>query len=630
MAVISLSPAVTIQEVDLTNVVPAVASTPAGTVGVFSWGPTMVPTLLGSENELVSLFGKPDANTFPYFYNVVNFLQYGGAAYITRTRTGSLNATTSGTGLLIDNEEMYDTSYATGAGSVGEFAARYAGVLGNSITVSMADTGSWEIAGTGTISTLTTSKVVTGVSTTFTSQAKVGDIIKTAAGARIGVIKTITSNTSLTLAENALVAVTTSTYLVGWAYQDLFSGKPTTSDFAANVGGSNDELHLVVLDTLGKFTGVINQVLEIYPYVSKGSDVKSTQGASNYYAQVLRVSSPYIYWMDNPSAGTNWGTTATNKTFASLSSYYINALTGGIDDNAPTDAELIAAYDLYKDSEQIDVSLIPVGKASTTVAQYVIQSIADYRKDCVAFVSPVDTSTGDPVIGSTPDKIEKLIAYREALNLSSSYGVCDTGYKYQYDRYNDVFRWVPLSGDIAGLCARTDNIADPWFSPAGLNRGTIKNVAKLAVNPNKTQRDALANKSINSVVNTKSSGPVLFGDKTLLSKPSAFDHINVRRLFIVLEKSIATASKYFLFEQNDDFTRSQFRATIEPFLRDVQGRRGLISFRVICDASNNTDQVISNNELRGNILIKPTYSINTISLTFTAVRGSVSFEEIAS
>ena len=268
------------------------------------------------------------------------------------------------------------------------------------------------------------------------------------------------------------------------------------------------------------------------------------------------------------------------------------------------------------------------GKADTTVANYVVQNVAEFRKDCVAFVSPQDVSSGEILAGNTSDITEKIIAFRNTLP-SSSYMVVDTGFKYMYDKYNDAFRWVPLNGDIAGLCARTDYTDDPWFSPAGLNRGQIRNVVKLAFSPRKTDRDNLYKSGINPVTSFPGQGVVLYGDKTGLSKPSAFDRINVRRLFITLEKAIATAAKYQLFEFNDDFTRAQFRNIVEPFLRDVQGRRGLTDFRVICDESNNTPEVVDGNRFVADIYLKPNRSINFIQLNFVATRTGASFNEIA-
>jgi hypothetical protein len=315
-----------------------------------------------------------------------------------------------------------------------------------------------------------------------------------------------------------------------------------------------------------------------------------------------------------------------NKTFQVLNVANEITLSGGVSDMASTDANLQTAYALYANTDEYDISLIVTGNVSPITAAYVVDNVAEVRKDCVVFISPNDDR--QPITGFGQDATDKIIAYRNALDVSSSYAVMDSGFKYQYDRYNDAYRWIPLNGDIAGLCARTDFTSDPWFSPGGYTRGQIKNIVKLAFNPSQTDRDVLYPAGVNPVVTFPGQGTILFGDKTLLAKPSAFDRINVRRLFIVLEKSIATAAKFQLFEFNDSFTRAQFRNLVEPFLRDVQGRRGVIDFRVKCDESNNSGEVIDRNEFVADIFIKPNRSINYITLNFVAARSSVSFEEI--
>lgn len=303
-------------------------------------------------------------------------------------------------------------------------------------------------------------------------------------------------------------------------------------------------------------------------------------------------------------------------------------LSGGVNDFASSDGNIQTAYAPYANAEQYDISLIPAGNVSPTVANWILGNVVEVRKDCVLFISPRDVSTGDPITSTGATATSALVAYKDATGISSSYAVMDSGFKYQYDRYNDAYRYVPLNGDIAGLCARTDYSADPWFSPGGFNRGQIKNVVKLAFNPSQTDRDVLYTSSINPVVTFPGQGTILYGDKTMLTKPSAFDRINVRRLFIVLEKSIAIAAKYQMFEFNDGFTRAQFKNLVEPFLRDVKGRRGVTDFRVKCDEANNTGEVIDRNEFVADIFIKPNRSINFITLNFVAARSSVSFEEI--
>ena len=324
-----------------------------------------------------------------------------------------------------------------------------------------------------------------------------------------------------------------------------------------------------------------------------------------------------------------WGQNSIDMTqtrMSVLSAVSDITLSGGVNDFEAAESDIENAYAVYNNTDQYDISLIPTGNVSSSVAQFIVNNVAEVRKDCVVFISP--NISDDPITSTGSTATDAIIAYRNATNINSSYAVMDSGFKYQYDRYNDAYRWVPLNGDIAGLCARTDYTADPWFSPGGFNRGQIKNIVKLAFNPSQSDRDVLYAAGVNPVVSFPGQGVILYGDKTLLARPSAFDRINVRRLFIVLEKSIAIAAKYQMFEFNDSFTRAQFKNLVEPFLRDVQGRRGVVDFRVKCDETNNTGQVIDSNEFVADIFIKPNRSINFITLNFVAARSSVSFEEI--
>jgi hypothetical protein len=497
--------------------------------------------------------------------------------------------------------------------------------------VSTADSFAFIRTLAGTIDASLSSTTVTGVSTAFTTEVAVGDILKTSAGLEIGKVAAIASNTSLTLTANSLVALDDATSnKANWEYAAQFDNAPGTSDYAAALSGVSDEMHIVVVDEDGIITGVPGTLLEKFANVSKAADAKAAQGGSNYYVNVLR-GSEYIYWMDHqPSGlsmgGTAWGANAQGTTFKTLLLPVNAPLTGGVSETTLTSGEIRAGYDLLSDAETIDINLIVMGHHSLAEGKYVIQNIAESRMDCMVFVSPPLAT----VLNNAGDEANDILAARAdaTFNVSSSYGVMDTGWKYQYDKYNDVYRWIPLNADVAGLCARTDSTNDPWWSPGGLNRGQIKNVVKLAYKPDKADRDNLYKKGINPVVSFPGEGTVLFGDKTLLSKPSAFDRINVRRLFIVLEKAIATASKFQLFEFNDAFTRAQFRNLVEPFLRDVQGRRGVYDFRVICDETNNTGEVIDRNEFVADIYIKPARSINFITLNFIATRTGVAFEEV--
>ena len=554
-----LSPGVVVTEKDFSAIIPAVSTSAGAFAGDFQWGPVMYPTQITSENTLVETFGRPNDQNFASFFTAANFLSYTNNLLVTRVVTSvAKNAVSSGVAITINNIDDYDATYSNGSASVGEFAAKYPGKLGNSLLVSMAD------------------------SATFGT----------------------------------------------WAYKAEFNSAPGTSSFVEGKGGSNDELHIIVIDEGGLFTGTAGTILEKFAYVSKASDAKKTDGSNNYYKNVINNQSKYIYWMDHPTDVQNWGTPVfgTATTYDDLITAVTHSLTGGVDSSAPSDGDLQDGFALYANAETYDISLIPLGNVSSTVANFVISNVAETRLDCVVFLSP--NNGGAPIVGSTSAEINDIVGYKEDVAISSSYAVIDSGSKYQYDRYNDVYRWVPLNGDVAGLCARTDYTSDPWFSPGGMTRGQVKNAIKLGVNPNKTQRDELYKNGVNPVVSFPGEGTVLYGDKTMLAKPSAFDRINVRRLFIVLEKAIATAAKFQLFEFNDSFTRAQFKNIVEPFLRDVQGRRGVTDFRVVCDETNNTAEVIDGNNFVADIYIKPNRSINFITLNFVAARSGVNFEEI--
>jgi hypothetical protein len=434
------------------------------------------------------------------------------------------------------------------------------------------------------------------------------------------------------LGNSLLVSMADSVGFSTWAYAGEFDSTPGTSTYGTSVGVTNDEVHVIIIDEDGLWTGSKGSILEKFAFVSKASDARKSDGTNNYYRDVINAQSKYIWWMDHPTsvgAGHAFGSTAAGESgsYSNLTAPLTRSLDRGADSTSVSDGNLATAYNIFANDELYDISLIVMGKASATLANSVFSNVVDKRLDCVMFISPQDVNTGDIIQGTGSDVTNKMKAYRNALP-STSYAVLDSGYKYQYDRYNDKYRFIPLNGDIAGLCARTDFTNDPWFSPGGLNRGQIKNVVKLAAQLTKADRDDLYKSNINPVVTFPGQGTVLFGDKTLLAKPSAFDRINVRRLFIVLEKSIATAAKFQLFEFNDGFTRAQFKNLVEPFLRDVQGRRGITEFVVKCDEANNTGEVIDRNEFVADIFIKPNRSINFITLNFVAARSSINFSEI--
>ncbi|NBO69850.1 hypothetical protein EBV26_05100 [bacterium] len=529
-----LSPGVLVTEKDLTNVVPAVSSSAGGYVGYFLWGPVNQIQTVSSENQLVREFGKPTSGTSVSFHTAANFLGYGNNLQLVRAvGSAARNAVWTGTALKIDNEDVYTASYSNGEASVGPFAAKYPGALGNGLIVTLCDAGGWN----------------------------------------------------------------------DWSVNGIdvsaqFDGAPTTSAYVDAQNGVDDELHIAVIDANGQFSGVRNTVLEKFAFLSKASDAKNSDGSSNYYKNVLNQQSKYVYWMDHPSGGSNWGTRAAGVEFDVLGAAIGDFLVGGVD-AAPSDGNIETGYSLFANKELVDVSLLLTGGHSVAVAQHVIDNIVLDRLDCVAFLSPPLAA----VQNNAGDEAADIVAYRNStLDRSTSYAVMDSGWKVQYDKYNDSYINVPLNADTAGLCARTDQTNDPWWSPAGFNRGAIKNCVKLLYSPNQTDRDTLYKNGVNPVVSFPGQGVVLYGDKTLLAKPSAFDRINVRRLFIVLEKAISTAAKYQLFEFNDVFTRAQFKSLVEPFLRDVRGRRGIYDFRVVCDETNNTGEVIDRNNYRRNLL----------------------------
>ena len=694
-----VSPGVHVREIDLTGIVPAVPTTIGAIAGAFQKGPVGSIVRLGSEEEMVKIFGEPQnsSNQFETFFTAANFLQYSDQLSIVRCESSVTNAVASGTSFIIREDDHYEDSFADGQASVGEWAARTAGTWGNSIGVSVCASATAYEETAKTTTSGTEAKGQTVISLTSAAGFNVHDIVNF--GETLGfeyqvtAVDTGAATITVKLKDDPVAAGLQNEIASGtsvrrrWRFYDLFDAAPGTSDFATqNQRGTDDEMHIVVFDFLGEISGFsvtsngnrTNAVLETYPNLSKNSLGRSPQGDSTYYADKIFRASSFVYQMDHNSAGFNWGTDfdaqdtfiimedggtdgagadagdniildgtdgssanaggkvqgETGATaYAALDTPTNTVLKNGTDDYAVTAGELQIGNDEFKDVETVDVNLILGGKgggdgntASTQDTHVtMLTALVEDRKDCVAFVSPYRAATVG--VSSSNTATANVV---EAFDLcpSSSYVVFDSGYKYMYDKYNDVYRYVPMNGDTAGLCAYTDNVADPWFSPAGLNRGNVRGAIKLSYSPKKSERDQLYRARVNPVVDFPGQGVVLFGDKTALSKPSAFDRINVRRLFLVLEKAIATAAKFQLFEFNDEFTRASFRNLVEPFLRDVQGRRGIFDFRVVADDTNNTGEVIDRNEFIGDIYIKPARSINFITLNFVAVRTGVEFEEV--
>jgi hypothetical protein len=659
-----VSPGVNVREVDLTNVVPAVATSIGAIAGAFQKGPVSSVTTIGSEEQLVQIFGKPNSSNFETFFTATNFLQYADNLKVVRAGSGILNAGAN-SGILIRDDDHYQASFDGGEGSHGEWAARTAGTWGNSIGVQICPsaTAYEQVLGA---SLLTVGEDAVGATTIKVddvdasgSAFNVGDLISffsDSAGAtpvdefneyEVTAIDTSDNDLTIRLKDDPNGAglqnvIPDNSYIKRrWAFYDLFDGAPGTSDWAtANSRGAGDELHVVVYDTTGDITGFDNDVagqrtssvIETFGNMSKNPNAKTAQGSNNYYSDVIFTQSQFIYWTDHISAGSNWGTDTTTA-YTSVVPITIDNLTGGTDDYAVTAGEIELAYDKFADTESLDINLV-LGGPSSIIADTaaamdthvtMITALVETRRDCVGFVSPYRAATVGVSLSSTANA--NVIAGFD-LCPSSSYMVFDSGYKYMYDKYNDVFRFVPLNGDTAGLCAFTDQVADSFFSPAGFNRGNVRGAVKLSHNPNQQERDDLYRARVNPVVNFPGQGVVLFGDKTALTKPSAFDRINVRRLFLLLEKAISTAAKFQLFEFNDEFTRAQFRNLVEPFLRDIQGRRGISDFSVVADGTNNTGEIIDRNEFVADIFVKPARSINFISLNFIAVRSGVSFTEV--
>ena len=583
MSMMPLAPGVQVREIDLTGSVTAVGTNASATVGDFDWGPVEVRTQISSTSELIETFGKPNDRNYQDWFTGASFLAYSSSLYMVRVVTaGALNATAEGTGLLVKNEQAFNMLNDGTTHDTKMFVAKYPGVKGNSIMVSMADANNYK----------------------------------------------------------------------DWEYAEEFDSAPGTSEFAHKLGATDDEVHLVVVDKLGLFTGYPGTILERYSFLSKASDAKALDGSPMHYGNVINLNSRYVWFFGNPDTdkyddqdpkkATAWGTplvvagvVSKYKVLKDTSTGGKNpglvfTFAGGHDGDLPDANEVIMGWDLFKSTEEIDVGILMAGRAGgesshSRVVQHLIDNICETRKDCVVCYSPRLT---DVMNKTQSQAVEAVLATRNRVGRSSNYAIMDSGWKLMYDVYNDKNRWIPLNGDIAGLLAATERDYDAWWSPAGFNRGKIKNVITLAFNPNSDSRTALYKQQVNSVVTFVGDGTILYGDKTQQAKTSAFQYINVRRLFITLEKAIAQSAKYLLFEFNDEFTRAQFRAMVEPFLREVKGRRGIYDFRVVCDDSNNPGEVIDAGRFVGAIYIKPSRSINYIQLDFIAVRTGVEFSEV--
>lgn len=613
-----VSPGVQVKETDLTNVIPATSSSIGAIAGTFQWGPADEIITVGSETELVETFGQPSGNTFQCFLQATQFLSYGNTLRVVRALAdGTDTATIAAVPHSCSNDENAGTWDGVDVTSC-ELLFEADGTTAATYTAEVPEVPATTNNDPAVNASASGVGVLAKNDTHFDIDVNLGASDWTIARypGKIGNSIGISICTNLTGFGTAPWAVSGP---VGFATN--FNSAPSTSDYVGAVGGSNDEMHVVIYDRDGQITGAANTVLETFEYVSQAKDAMSADGMTNFWKNVINAKSKWVR-VRAPSELVDSGEDAAGTDFTT-STNIVADLSGGRSSNANIDVgDIQLAYDLFKDPETVEISLLIQSSDMIGIDNH-IAGIAKQRKDCVAFVSP---AVGTTVGIASPTAAIKLWADTV---VHSSYAFADSGALYVYDKYRDNYRWIMASGTMAGLAANADNVADPWWSPAGFSRGQLLNVTRLAFNPKQADRDDLYKVGINPIVSFAGQGTILYGDKTLQSKPSAFDRINVRRLFITLEKAISTASKFQLFEFNDEFTRAQFRNMVEPFLRDIKGRRGITDFKVVCDETNNTGDVIDTNRFVADLYIKPARSINFITLNFVATRTGVEFSEIA-
>jgi len=671
MASTLLSPGVEIQERDLTiGSIETVEVNVGAIAGAFLKGPVLTPVRISTEAQLIETFGEPTDDNAETWWTAASFLSYGGVIDVVRCATsGQLTASddsvTSPYTLSIPTKDVYEADYFYAGNNPFRFAARNVGADQNSLRVATIDTGA-DVTLT-LDGALTTSTIGTQVQTASASPngAKSGYIF--AWDGANNKVSLITSDTwvATDVIENGVTDLNV-TAKSNWYDEQIvypavgnkpalpwsaIAPRPTTSPYVADRGGSKDEIHVVVYDATGEITGSPNTLLEKFTYLSKANNGRTSEGSQNYYPQVLLDGSDWIYWGSHETAeiydvsanqsitggnisGTNnKGSDATTAFDLSGVSEY--TFIKGAESGGATSGEIISAMQEFADTETVEIDYLLMGpgdigsgasaESNTKAIAAAALTISSARKDCIAFLSPWKGN----VVGvtSSATQAQNVVDFYDTMQ-ATSFGVFDNGWKYIYDRFADKYRYVPCNGDVAGLCAATTANGLPWFSPAGLNRGAIKNAVKLAFSPTRTERDKLYQNRINPITSLPGQGILLFGDKTALASPSAFDRINVRRLFNVIEKTIGNAAKGVLFELNDEFTRNNFKNVVEPYLRSIQAERGITDFLVVCDKTNNTGAVIDSNEFKADFYIKPARSINFITLTFIATRTGVSFEEV--
>lgn len=628
-----VSPGILIKERDLTNaVVTGALAIRAAHASSFAKGPIGEIVNINTQRELVDTFGEPGSYAEDWMV-ASEFMNYGGRLAVVRTESsGALNAVTGAAGVLIKNEE----DWMGGTGSAEVFAARSAGTHGNSLVGVLVDAGA--------------DYIVTLASDPANVTLNAGDSL--AFGA---VTATVISGDWTALVVKADGAITSASVLTDggatvavsaakdWYLNTSVEGvslsaigpRPSSTQFGLDNGFSGDAVHFAVIDR------VQGTLVERFTYLSKLTDAKDEEGGNIYYKSVINEQSRFIFQGAAPATDANLGgtivlgtaSTATAGAFVQFGGFN-DRLGFGADGSGYTAGQFGEAMDLFLDTEETDIDFVLMGgsmasEVDTKAKATKVIAVAASRKDAIAFVSPhkgnqIASSGG--ALTSTQQK-ENTLAFFSDLT-STSYAVFDSGYKYVYDRFNDVYRYIPTNGDVAGLCVQTSNLQEDWYSPAGLNRGGILNAVKMAYNPNKADRDELYQARINPIVGLRGQGITLFGDKTALSAPSAFDRINVRRLFLNLEKRARRLAEGVLFEQNDATTRAGFSSALNSYLSEVQARRGVTDYLVICDETNNTADVIDRNEFVAEVYVKPTRSINYITVTFTATKTGVSFSEV--
>ena len=630
MAISLISPGVKVTEQDLVASNQSVASTAGAFAGQFTWGPIEIPTQVVSESDLGSQFGRPNSNNIVDFLSAANFLGYSSPLFVVRVANTALNATaeattgsgTAGTGTLIKN----DDAYLNGSYDVGPWAAKYAGALGNSLKVSTCPSANaWTSSLTGTFTVALNGTVVTGSGSTANTQLNVGDLV--VLGGRTNQVAAVTNATSFTLTSAHLTGATAASATRRWEYYDQFELTPGTSAQGTLLGASGDEMHVIVVDKTGAVTGTPGVVLEKFAALSKASNAKGENGGTNYYKDVINERSNWIRWTDHDTAGSNWGTALTvsgsGTTYTAVNAPKTYLFAGGTDGGTVSDGDRTTSFGKLANKSEIPAAIIISGQANATVVNRIIADVAEVRKDAMVCISPLRAN----VVNNAGSEATAITTWADTIS-RSTYVVADSGWKYQYDKYNDAYVYVPLNADIAGCMARNDLNREAWLSPAGFVAGRVQNLVRLAFNPKQSERDTLYRASVNPVITQVGRGTVLFGDKTFTLRNTSTNRLNVRRLFIELQRTIGTAADNVLFDQNDETTRSNFVNLITPYLRSVQSRRGITAFRVICDTTNNPEDVVNANEFVCDIFVQPVRSVNFIQLNFVSVRGTATFNEI--